>query len=324
MDRILIIGGTGSLGKTLIKHLEDDYSICAFSRDEAKHVALKRLYPDVDSFIGDIRDYNAIESAIFEECPDIIINAAALKNVPEVEERPIEGIKTSLIGTENLITAARKYHFSRLGRGTLRMLTVSTDKACKPVNSYGMAKALQERLHIRAHDVRYGFFCHAVRYGNVLESRGSLIPLLKDRIKNNQPIQITHKDMTRFFLTLDDSVELIKKALGDVSWSGGKVYVPAIRSAKIVDVVDVIKDYYPDYSGTVEFTGIRPGEKLDEIMVSKEEATRTERRGNTFIIHDILSNKRFNDIADEYSSGSPDILMNKDELKAFLIKSGVL
>ncbi len=313
MAKMLIFGGTGSLGKELISHFVDEYEVFVFSRDEAKHVTVKQMFPQVKSLIGDVRDRDAVFGSILKVKPDVIINAAALKNVPEVEEVPMEGIKTSLIGTENIVLAAKQLGLK------CKILSVSTDKACHPVNAYGMAKALQERLHVRSNGD--GMVCNAVRYGNVLESRGSLIPLLKQRFKDDAQVNITHKDMTRFFLTLEASVELIKTALADDE--GGKIFIPIIRAAKITDVVDVFREHYNRSSEKIKFTQVRPGEKIDEMLICREELSRTERVGDVFVIHDILTDKQFSDLNDELSSGSASVLLSREELVEFLKKHGI-
>lgn len=314
MTKLLIFGGTGSLGKTLVSEFKYDYDIAVYSRDEAKHVLIKQAHPYVKSIIGDIRDRDAVFNAISRVRPDVIINAAALKNVPEVEEVPMEGIKTSLLGNENVTASVRQLGLK------CKILMVSTDKATAPVNSYGMAKALQERLHIRSNGD--GLVCNAVRYGNVLESRGSLIPLLKSKFEEAQPVQITHKDMTRFFMTLHSSVELIKTALLDDE--GGKIFIPNIRSARIVDVVELFRRAYKGKHKNILFTKIRPGEKLDEVLICKEELSRTERVGEVFVVHDILSDKQFDDLDEELNSGSPNVLLSMEDLHKFLIATGVL
>jgi UDP-glucose 4-epimerase len=314
MEKMLIFGGTGSLGKTLLAHFIDAYEVYVFSRDEAKHVKIKKMYPKVKSLIGDVRDRDAVFNAVLQVQPNIIINAAALKNVPEVEEVPMEGIKTSLTGTENINMAVKM-----AGR-PLKVLTVSTDKAAAPVNSYGMAKALQERLHIRSNG--NGLVCNAVRYGNVLQSRGSLIPLLKQRFESGEPVYITHPEMTRFFMTLDSSVQLIKTALADDE--GGKIFVPTIKSARIADVIDIFREAYGVDPSNVGVGKIRPGEKLAEVLVCKEELSRTELVGDVYVIHDILTSKEFSDIDAVYSSDSPSVLLERDALVEFLKESGVL
>lgn len=319
MDKpsILVLGGTGSLGKTLVGQLVEKNKVYVFSRDEAKHVIIKGMYPEVNSIMGDIRDRDSVFSAILRSKPDIIINAAALKNVPEVEESPMEGIKTSIIGTENLINAAKVYQLS--SNKPMKLLTISTDKATKPSTSYGMAKALQERLHTRLNSE--GIICNAVRYGNVLESRGSLIPLLKQRLPAGDPVFITHPEMTRFFLTLKSSVDLIHRALADEE--GGKIFIPIIRSAKIVDVVDVFREHYGVSKDQVKPSRIRPGEKIDEMLICREELQRTQLDGDVYVIHDVLSDKVFNDITEEYHSGTASALLSREELISFLKENGV-
>jgi UDP-glucose 4-epimerase len=280
------------------------------------------MYPTVNSIIGDIRDRDAVTSAIRKVKPQIIINAAALKNVPEVEEVPMEGIKTSLIGTENIIVACEALISDPSVSKPIKILTISTDKATKPVNSYGMAKALQERLHIRANQP--GLICNAVRYGNVLESRGSLIPILKERLFNNQTVSLTHPEMTRFFLTLDSSVELIKTALLDEE--GGKTFIPQIKSAKIADVIEVFRNYFQKDPSLVLQGKIRPGEKLHEVLISEEEILRTEKVGNVYVIHDILTTKEFpvQVLSEELSSGYKEVLLSPAQLLEFLTSTGTI
>jgi UDP-glucose 4-epimerase len=314
----LIVGGTGSLGKVLIGHLlKDNHDISVMSRDESKHVNIKKMYPTVHSYIGDIRDRDALINCILRVQPDVIINAAALKNVPEVEEVPMEGVKTNLLGTDNLIHAAR--HYSLFIDKPLKVLSISTDKATSPVNAYGMAKALQERVHLRANSSE--LICNAVRYGNVLESRGSLIPIIKERFRNDQPVYLTHPEMTRFFLTLDESVALIKRALLDNQ--GGQLFIPIIRSAKIADILEIFCEVFKKDKSFIQSTSIRPGEKLHESLISIEETRRTRKSDEVFIIDDILSVIKYNDITKEYTSNDPDVLMNKEELRNFLEKNGI-
>jgi FlaA1/EpsC-like NDP-sugar epimerase len=315
---VLVIGGTGSLGKTLLRHFSEQYNMFVFSRDEAKHVFVKQHYPTVKSIIGDIRDRDAVFNAIVTSSPSIIINAAALKNVPEVEDVPMEAVKTSIIGNENVTKAALLY--SLHSNQPVKVLMISTDKACRPVNAYGMAKALQERVHIRSNCDN--LICNAVRYGNVLESRGSLIPYLKQCLKNDIQFYVTHPEMTRFFMTLDASVGLIKRALDDNS--GGKVFIPMIKSARIVDVVRVFLKLYNKDTSLVEFSKIRPGEKINESLISPEEIMRTELKDGVYVIHDILTSKLFTDITEELSSASEGVLLDKDLLEIFLLESGVL
>ena len=182
--RYLIFGGTGSLGKILTKRLLDlGFFVCSFSRDEAKHVEYRKLFPNkklVQSIMGDIRDYNAVYDAIRKINPHYIIIASALKNIPETEEFPSESIKTNILGTENVLNAADILSVNIPHK--LKILFVSTDKACSPVNSYAFCKALGERLTIRKNG--NNILTNCVRYGNVLESRGSVIPFFKYLIEN--------------------------------------------------------------------------------------------------------------------------------------------
>lgn len=311
--KYLIFGGTGSLGKVLIKRLlRDNNQITVFSRDEAKHVNIKKLYPDVYNIIGDVRDYDSVFDAIKWVEPNVVINCSALKNVPEVEEFPFEAVKTNVLGTENICKAS-----SRLG--THKVLSISTDKACKPVNAYGMTKALQERIHLTHNS--YKQICNVARYGNVLSSRGSVIPFFKERLEMGKTLTVTHPEMTRFFMTLESSVDLIERALSHDR--GGKTFIPKIKSAKILDLAYVMCDIYgKDPASTIQDVGIRPGEKLDEVLISEEEIYRTEDAGDVFIMNDVFSKVHFNSLTSEYSS--KDHLMTQHELKYFLLSSGVL
>jgi UDP-N-acetylglucosamine 4,6-dehydratase len=311
--KYLIFGGTGSLGKVLIKRLlRDNNQIVVFSRDEAKQVNVKKLYPDVHAVIGDVRDYDSVYDTTRWCKPNIIINCSALKNVPEVEQFPLEAVKTNILGTENICKAS-----SRLG--IHKVLSISTDKACHPINSYGMTKALQERIHLTYNSPNQVY--NVARYGNVLSSRGSVIPFFKERLQDGKTLTITDPKMTRFFMTLESSVDLIERALGHER--GGKTFIPKIKSARIIDLAHVMCDIYSkDPYATIENIGIRPGEKLDEVLISGEEVYRTEDFGDVFIMNDVFHRTPFNHLSAEYSSR--DCLMTYDELKSFLLSSGVL
>ena len=303
--KVLLFGGTGSLGKSLLKKLQNEYEICVFSRCEEKHVKIKQQYPQVRSIIGDVRDCDSVKRALSIIKPQIVINAAALKNVPECEYFPAEAMKTNTIGTLNIVNALESYN------GTpIKSLFVSTDKCVKSVNAYGMSKALAERIHLTSQNC----IANAVRYGNVLSSRGSVIPIFKKMVNEKRQLTVTQANMTRFFLSLDQAVDLITIALKD--HTGGNVFVPKVPSAKIMDLARIM-----DPKRDPKISGIRPGEKIDEILISEEELVRTEERGDIFVIHDIKSDKRFFDLHTEYSSKSD--LMTKDQLEEFLIKHGV-
>jgi len=282
--RILITGGTGSLGKVLVRRLLSGElgrpkQIIVFSRDEAKQHYMRMEYMqravttdeviyqnfrELLTFrIGDVRDFHSVSAALQEA--DLVFNAAALKQVPTCEYFPYEAVQTNITGPENIIRAIRE---QRLPIETV--VGVSTDKACKPVNVMGMTKALQERLFISAnlYSPNTRFVC--VRYGNVLASRGSVIPLFHDQIRNGGPVTITTSDMTRFLLSLDDAVDVIFAAVKTAN--RGETYIPRVPAARVTDIAEIL---IGDRPIKTEIVGIRLGEKIHEILVSEEEAYRT-------------------------------------------------
>lgn len=309
---VFIFGGTGSLGRALAKRLLPlNNNLFIFSRDEAKQHYMRVDFPSekcLNFILGDVRDKDKVKKALKDSNPNIIINAAAMKQVPACEFFPEEALLTNTIGTKNIVEAVEELYWGR------KVLSVSTDKSCKPVNSYGMTKALQERIHLNGK--RNVFNC--VRYGNVLESTGSVIPFFKHKIENKENLPITHIEMTRFLMSLDESVSLIFKALKDNN--GGKIFIPKIKSARIVDLAEVMLegtglDWYE--------TKIRPGEKIHEILISEEEVFRTSDENNEYVIHDIKGCENVKSgLIEEYSS--KDFLMEKDELKYFLVERGVI
>ncbi|MFA5294481.1 MAG: polysaccharide biosynthesis protein [Methanoregulaceae archaeon] len=294
---LLITGGTGSLGKVLTRRLLSGEmgtpkKIIIFSRDEAKQHAMRISYLNLKSptdeviynnskrllqfRIGDVRDFHSISSAL--SGVDIVFNAAALKQVPSCEYFPYEAVLTNIAGPENIVRAIREQKIP-----IQTVVGISTDKACKPVNVMGMTKAIQERVFIQANmecpNTR--FIC--VRYGNVLASRGSVIPLFHEQILTGGPVTITTPDMTRFLLSLDQAVDTIFAAL--TSAQRGDTYIPRIPSAKVADIAEILIGKRPVKT---LITGIRPGEKIHEILVSEEEAHRTIERGNYYVIQPIL------------------------------------
>lgn len=279
---ILITGGTGSFGYQMLKELMayKPKNIFIFSRDEDKQNTMKQTLKDkpiskiAKYIIGDVRDYDRLHTVC--KNIDIIFHAAALKQVPTVELYPFEAVKTNILGSHNLILAA-------IARGVKQVIAVSTDKAVKPVNAMGITKALQEKLFCsEQYEHNKTIFC-SVRYGNVLGSRGSVIPLWDKKINNNQPLPVTHKEMTRFLLTLHDAIQLVFYALKNAK--GGEIFVKKAPSAKIVDlakayaeIVTTKKDY------PIEFVGIRPGEKIHEILISEEEMRNVIESKDHFVI----------------------------------------
>ncbi|MEW6172565.1 MAG: polysaccharide biosynthesis protein [Bacillota bacterium] len=332
-DKIVVItGGTGSLGKVLTRHLvsatsDQPRKVIVFSRDEAKQHYMRLEYQQFknvtdeviyDNFrhllefrIGDIRDYHSVCSVLAEA--DIVINAAALKQVPSCEYFPFEAVETNIVGAENIVRAIQE---NRFPVGTV--VGVSTDKACKPINVMGMTKAIQERIFVRANIAVPATRLICVRYGNVLASRGSVIPLFIEQIKKGGPVTVTTKEMTRFLLPLERAVETIIAALE--SADPGETYVPRVSAARILDVARVL---IGDREIDTVFTGIRPGEKVHEILVADEEAWRTYERGDYYVIKPMLPELAGKEtgktpLHKEYSS--KDSLMSIPEIERMLIR----
>lgn len=324
---ILITGGTGSLGSVLLRRLLTreqgvPEQIVILSRDEAKQAALKSAYAldselgadfaqRVKFIIGDVRDYSSVASAL--DGIDIVFNAAALKQVPTCEYYPFEATRTNIEGPENIVRAIQhaKHHVDTV-------VGISTDKACKPVNVMGMTKAIQERLflsgELRCPETR--FLC--VRYGNVLASRGSVIPLFKDQIKAGGPVTLTTPDMTRFLLSLDAAVDTVFAAV--VSGTSGETYIPRIGSARMIDLATTMVG---DRDIDIKVVGIRPGEKVHEILVSEEEIFRTYARNNYYVISSVLYDfKGTPALEKEFSS--EDVVMSISDLQALLTTNGLL
>ncbi|MGV3616321.1 MAG: polysaccharide biosynthesis protein [Fimbriimonas sp.] len=315
--RILITGGTGSLGKIMTHRLlsgelGDPEAIIILSRDEAKQHFMRVEYESrravTDEFIyhnfqrklqfriGDVRDYSSCAAAL--RGVDVVVNAAAMKQVPTCEYYPYEAVRTNIEGAENIVRAILEHNLP-----IHTVVGVSTDKACKPVNVMGMSKAVQERVFIqgnmRCPNTR--FIC--TRYGNVLASRGSVVPLFHDQIRNGGPVTITTEDMTRFLLSLNDAVDLVVAAYEGAN--PGEIWVPRAPSALVTNVA---KALIGDRDIEIKVTGIRPGEKIHEIMISDEEANLTEDRGKYYAIcpmlPEVLGDRQIKPaLTKEYSSG---------------------
>lgn len=334
--RILITGGTGSLGQVLARRLlagemGSPGKIIVFSRDEAKQHAMRMAYMHrrvatdeliyrnfqqvLEFRIGDVRDYHSVAGVLRDA--DVVFNAAALKQVPTCEYFPYEAVQTNIGGPENIVRAIQSQ-----GLDVQTVVGISTDKACKPVNVMGMSKAIQERIFIQANMrcLQTRFIC--VRYGNVLASRGSVIPLFHEQIRNGGPVTITTPQMTRFLLSLDHAVDLIFEAVK--SGERGETFVPRVPAARIIDVASAL---IGSRSIQTEITGVRPGEKTHEIMVSEEEVSRTESRGNSYVILPALPELREGRqlspaLTQEYSSETSP--MKKDEVEKYLGDHGLL
>jgi FlaA1/EpsC-like NDP-sugar epimerase len=334
--KVVVTGGTGSLGKVLIRRLLSGElgrprKILVLSRDEAKQHAMRLAYQHrrkatdeviyhnfeqlLQFQIGDVRDIHSVTAALRDA--DVVINAAALKQVPACEYFPYEAVQTNIAGAENIVRAIREH-----GLPVETVVGVSTDKACKPVNVMGMTKAIQERIFIRGNLDCPKTRIIAVRYGNVLASRGSVIPLFHDQIRAGGPVTITTEDMTRFLLSLDQAVDTIFAALRGAN--RGDTFIPRVPSARVTDIAAAL---IGDRDIEVTVTGIRPGEKVHESLVSEEEAHRTVARDGYYVILPILPELQGAGgeqavLGKEYSSA--DELMTREEIVAMLTERKLL
>jgi len=277
---ILVTGGTGSMGRALVRRLlagdvGTPSKVIVLSRDEAKQHAMrceflhksvttdeviyKNFKNTLEFRIGDVRSFDDVCSAVRDA--DIVVNAAGLKQVPTCEYFPDQAVRTNCLGATNIVRAIRQCDLN-----VDAVIGVSTDKACKPISVMGMTKAIQERIFISANVLipNTRFIC--VRYGNVLASRGSVIPLFLDQIENGGPVTVTEPDMTRFLLSIDDAVDLVFAAITNAN--RGEIYVPDLPSATIMDLARAL---IGERDIDIETVGVRPGEKMHEILISEEE-----------------------------------------------------
>lgn len=275
---ILITGGTGSFGQkfvdTVLHNCPEVRRVVVFSRDELKQYEMQcryplERYPGLRFFLGDVRDRDRLARA-FDDV-DWVVHAAALKQVPAAEYNPFECIKTNVFGAENVIQAA-------LDRGVEKVVALSTDKAAAPINLYGATKLCADKLFISANNMKghHKIDFSVVRYGNVLGSRGSVVPFFLER-RNSGVLPITHSDMTRFNISLEDGVALVMRALKEAR--GGEIFVPRIPSYRILDLAQAIGPRCRH-----EVVGIRPGEKIHEDLITEVDAMTTVRRDNFYVI----------------------------------------
>ncbi len=328
--RVLVTGGTGSLGRTLVRRLlcgelGKPEKIIVFSRDEAKQHDMRldylerrvatddAIYQDfqkVLSFaIGDVRNYESVARIVRDV--DVVLHAAALKQVPTCEYFPIEAVRTNVDGAHNIVMA-----INDTGAPVEVVVGISTDKACKPISVMGMTKALQERVFVEANLTSKRTRYVGVRYGNVIASRGSVVPLFLDQIRRGGPVTVTLPEMTRFLMTLDTAVDTVLAAVR--SALPGETYIPVVPSARVVDIAQAL---IGDRQIPVVFTGIRPGEKIHEILISEEECYRTIQRDGHYVIRPLMPELRATPLGQaalmaEYSSG--DDPMSMESLRELL------
>ena len=321
MSKLLITGGTGSFGKALLNKYIDSKQfdeIRVFSRDEKKQDELRKLVNSrkVKFYIGDVRDLSSLKTVISDI--DYIFHAAALKQVPSCEFFPLEAIKTNILGTNNVLSIAKDNNVKRV-------VVLSTDKAAYPINAMGMTKALMEKVMIansRELDSSKSIFC-GTRYGNVMASRGSVIPLFIEQIKDNKEITITNPEMTRFMMNLNDAVELVMHAFNN--GSNGDIFVQKSPAATIKTLAQALIELY-DSKSKIKYIGIRHGEKMYETLVTKEEMIKASDQGKYYRISpdnrdlnydEYFSKGSLKSSFDEYNSNNTDLL-SVEEVKKLL------
>jgi UDP-N-acetylglucosamine 4,6-dehydratase len=275
---LMITGGTGSFGNTVLKRFlsTDVREIRIFSRDEKKQeeMRLSLNHPKLKFFIGDVRDYGSIHQAMKDV--DFVFHAAALKQVPSCEFFPLEAVRTNVMGSENVMEAA-------IARGVKRVVMLSTDKAVYPINSMGISKAMMERVMVakaRMQSESETVLC-ATRYGNVMASRGSVIPLFVSQLKLGKPLTVTDPNMTRFLMSLEDSVDLVLYAFEN--GNQGDIFVQKAPASTVADLAQALKEMLGK-SNEIQIIGTRHGEKLYESLVSREEMARAEDLGGHYRI----------------------------------------
>lgn len=319
---ILITGGTGSFGKAFLARLltsTDPARVIVYSRDELKQYELKARYgddPRMRFFLGDIRDRDRLRMALHGV--DYVVHAAALKQVDTAEYNPMEFVKTNILGSENVMVAS-------LEAGVKKVVALSTDKASSPVNLYGATKLTADKLFISGNHYGrgYGTTFSVVRYGNVMGSRGSVIPYFRALAERGGPLTITDFRMTRFWITLPQAVDFVMSSFDLMT--GGELYVPRIPSTKVVDLAEAIA---PGME-LVE-TGIRPGEKLHEEMISREDARRTLRQDDRYIVLPTLAEWGFTEPDGDpvpegfsYTSDTNDLWLDVDQIRRLLAELGL-
>ena len=282
---ILITGGTGSFGKAFLSEVLENHNparVAIFSRDELKQYEMKQTYgddPRIRFFVGDIRDRDRLEMAMYGV--DFVVHAAALKQVDTAEYNPMEFVKTNILGSENVMMAS-------INAGVKKVVALSTDKASSPINLYGATKLTADKLFISGNHYSYarGTKFSVVRYGNVMGSRGSVIPLFRELAQKGDALPITDLRMTRFWITLPQAVNFVIESFEVMD--GGELYVPRIPSMRVTDLAEAIAP-----GAELIEIGMRPGEKLHEEMISPDDARRTVRLSDRFVVCPTLSEWTF-------------------------------
>jgi UDP-N-acetylglucosamine 4,6-dehydratase/5-epimerase len=316
---VLITGGTGSLGKALINYLlskTEVRRIAVLSRDELKQHQLRNEFKDdprLRWFLGDIRDLERLKRALHGV--DYVIHAAALKQVDTGEYNPMEFIKTNVLGSQNVIDAS-------IDAGVKRVIALSTDKASSPINLYGATKLTADKLFVAANNYSftYGTTFSVVRYGNVMGSRGSVIPFFQEIAAQNKPIPITDLRMTRFWISIESAVKFVIESLEMMT--GGELYVPKIPSMRITDLAKAIA---PDCK--IQEIGMRPGEKLHEEMISADDSRRTVELENRFVVTPVVAEWGYQipegvrmSEGRAYRSDTNDSWLSESDIKKFIEK----